>query len=88
MMTPTGEFTIVSLVGVEAKRESMDVTRSVCASSGTCNGRESEEDRGLLSGRVEERGSGNVGPVAVRLKVSMGGGSSCMNYLGRNKSES
>lgn len=76
--------TVISLVGVEAQREAVDIPGGIGATPRAGDGREPEEDRSLLASLAEERSSRDIGPVLIRLKVAVCGRPSSMNYTIRS----
>lgn len=56
---------IIARQVLQSSSEAMDITGSVGTSTGSGNGRESHKRRCLFAGTAEERGSGDVAPVAI-----------------------
>ena len=77
--------TVISLVSVEAQREAVDIPGGVGAPTRAGNGGEPQENGGLLARLGEERSSSVVGPIPIRLKVTVCCRSSGMNYTMRGQ---
>lgn len=74
---------VVSLVGIEPRREPVNIAGCIGAAALANDGREPNKRRGDLAGRREERSGRDVGPVGIAGKVAVNSSTTSMdNTLG------
>lgn len=75
---------IVAFIGIESRREPMDITGGVGTTALANNGRETNESRSDFAGRREEGGSSDVRPVGIAGKATISSGTTSMDNTLRN----